>query len=71
MYVYVLRYENSGSSKRLELFKNLIVIIFVGNQDRNYNVLTFISKCFRLKNALSDQFCGHHQNCSHVYQNNL
>ena len=36
--------------------------------ERNYDVITSISKYLHFKKVCSSQFCYHHQNCNHIYQ---
>ena len=41
---------------------------FVGDvMDRNYDLITFISKYLYFKKAWDCHFCWHHQNCNHIY----
>ena len=49
------------------MWKNFVVNIM----DRNYDVITFISKYLYFKEAWSRQICWYHQNCNHVDENNL
>ena len=48
--------------------RNATVTNFAGEvMDRNYDVMSFISKYLYFKRAWGSHFCWHHQNCNHVY----
>ena len=40
---------------------------FCWRNDRNYDIITVISKELYLKKSWCSHFCWHHQNCNHVY----